>query len=660
MPPKGKASEFFGKVAMISNMVKFTDSGVELNSLLNTNQATRDAVLNYSKEALDKLATLENIEKDAKKGDITLAIHYLRKNPIVNEQDVVWSRVMNYLYELEKIHEMNDLLTLGVFANTLVSFEALKDGESFPKDYGKLTTLLGRACKDGNLRMFNMIMSHSPILNYRDDRMRYTNSLLIAIEYERIVIVKKLLEKGAKVDPRELGNDELRIASRKGNLNIFTMLIDHLSKKYNRGDIFEKNCKGIANVAVLYGRINILQYIVANGFSLQSYRRYVGRDEPEINDLMDVAAEKGNLEMIKFLISHNVQFSEPKLALHYPFNGKNFGIFGGERKDPTEETLQLIFDHALKSTFFATRNTYLNSLFKLESGRRPQPPGISGDITPLGQAIIFCPKVISCLIRMGCSRTDVCNSMTDYDYAIINSSFDKRYLESFEELVKHDTSSNIIISPQVLLTCIDTKSPDCIKILSKYGFRFNVPLKIIRSGQKLKVAPLSVYLEHPTFLMPKDFGGVKDCLMALLDSGCDPNYKADNFPPLFVVLDFYRVNKSSLDQILTVISLLMEHNADANLDDCFSKALMIGEKEIIKLLADNSWGDNAGSFDGLSDKFLNDYVFNDPEKLVFCIEIARNKEEAIELLRKSSRKDKHSLIAIATSNGFTRALSTLQ
>lgn len=191
----------FRHVGLSSRVMSFASSGLDINTMLHITNETREVAQSYGKEAFDNLINQKQIDEDSEKGDITLALKVFQ---LRRRSGIRWGRVVGNLIKGNHISELNDLFTVGLFIDTLVDCD----------------TALLSACSKGNVRLFNMVMTHHPFVDYTIFRSN-ASPLTEAIRQGNFYIVRKLVEAGASV------KFSLRLAVEKGDLTMVDYLLNN-------------------------------------------------------------------------------------------------------------------------------------------------------------------------------------------------------------------------------------------------------------------------------------------------------------------------------------------------------------------------------------------------------------------------------------------------
>lgn len=652
-------------VHLLRNIAKFADSGIELNALINTTTEARDAVLHHSRKTFENLATMENIERDAAKGDITLALELLSREPITpipqvfgqygfdnhyinhmqdefKSSSTKWSKTIQILYEGGFIHEMNDLFDAGISPNVLVRRK--KDEYREPTTADGMVTILMRICRDGNVRMFNMLASHNPFIEMTITDNRST-ALAEAVLGDNLVIVQKLLKLGAKIKIGVRGPVIIPVlACEVGNLNIFKALMeregDLMEGPFNLADHF-------IHTAFKYGHMNIVNYIIELGHNLSK----IGFD------ILELSVRMRDIEKMKFCIYHGAGFdigsSGPYAPFFWLFHSSNSGIPPNLIKDLTEESLLFVLDQIKRQTDLETHD--------LINEKSISPSGVkNGRVTLLSIALEIEHQMIIPLLRMGAIRKDLSyygrpgKYVNDYDIAILNES-----VKAFEELLKFDSTTPQGIPQTIIFQCHHL--PEFVKLLQKYGFNFNVNcyargFTYDENGMRIPVEEIRRPIDRDpplTYTLTNALWYDKT-LASLLEAGCDPNFAGEGIPPLYHLIRKFNENEIKLK----CINLLMEYGANPLIEvqeggfktSPFKEALRrINGYATLDILLDRNW-ENHVIFDDLSEAD-KEYVLASAEKLTLFL-FHSNKAGREEILR-MGEPDYDALIEETDGRGYT-------
>lgn len=587
-------------VVLSQHIASFVGSGVELNTLINTTTEARDAVLNYSEKTFEKLATMENIERDAEKGDITLALELLSREPITryihpnmdagiqnefNSSSTVWSKTIKTLYKLGKIFELNDLFSAGISPNVLIT----DTDERF--DRYSMITLLMAICRDGNLRMFNMLMEHKPLINLRG--LNRGNALTFSVYGGDLRIIRKLLIAGASLRPDYWSISPIRSAIDEGSLEIFKLLMQYFPVDANRLDT-EKQ----AIIDAFIGQsMHIVDYILEEGFDIRIAQKEllrfscVHRDLEKFKYFVEKGANRFSINLINSLFDRDLNL-------------------GTHRKDIVVELSLELFDYVVgKIQEGITDDQYdFNgkkvSMSKFLGIGFADPDG-SNEETLLGVAIDAQPHLVKRLLELGSPRVEVYNGLNDYQTAI-----HYRSLEAFEAIAKFDFDTQQSISSPIVFECIDKDLYEYIEVLGRYNYDFKVTkreeeYKALKGGGSQTLFKYS----SPLVYAVEAHSGQAEVIPALLKAGADPNYIVGNMSPLFAFIARFRDDEAECK----VVEVLMEAGANANEEinnsTPLQRALQSKSYNYVNILLDRKWSLKGDMF-SIEQNYLEQFVFN--------------------------------------------------
>lgn len=591
-------------ISLISRISSFFGNGIELNIMLNLNRTARDAIMNHSHAIFDKLISPKIVEKDAKRGDITIALEILRRG-----QEFKWQKVLRILFDGDFIHELNDLFTAGADINT-----------HFRVNYDTFD-LLHWSCFMGKPRMFNMLMEHKPNLKLHCGK---TNSLLIAIKGGNLKIIAKLLALGVDIHPETCPESAFHVAAQIRSIQILQLLIN------SGGNINSVDREsGFTCMHWVLDRPDLIMFLLDNGLDLNIgkslFNILVKNLKPAVLELF--LARGLVLQNIDSCIFDTVRSMKDT---YEQINNKGVLEF---------DTLSVILKHAVKTTGKKASH-FLEYEAKI--------PETISSCTALGNAILFASSAIISLIKLGADRSFIFRSKgekfcSDYELCII-------YAKgiSFKYLVDFDAENNIPIPEKVLALCLEHKFVKGITELSRINYNFN------RSGRYFECPPLSKVLSNNA--------EISKVRKALLQTRYDINYRAGSFPPLHIAIK-ERVDLEVVRELMNKgANANVRPYENKYCRSSFALALSFNNCELLSIIVDKKYGKNRGDYKQLTDKELQEDLLSNSSNLAICCQ--NSDDDGIDLINKTIEFNKmfclSTLLSHATANKATRLIEIIE